>query len=76
MESLQGVYLKQYIPVSTKFISSFKEALPFDVFIERSDGKFTAIYKKNSAHDDLQIARYESVITFQATSFKLNLKIF
>jgi putative nucleotidyltransferase with HDIG domain len=57
---LQGVYLKQYIPVSTKFISSFKEALPFDVFIERSDGKFTAIYKKNSAHDDLQIARYET----------------
>ena len=51
--------MNQFIPVSTKFISSHKGPLPFDVYVERSDGKFTAIYKKNASHDDKQISRYE-----------------
>ncbi len=50
---------RDYIPVSTQFISSFTEPLPFDVYIERSDGKFTNIYKKNATHDEQQISRYE-----------------
>ena len=52
--------MNQFIPVSTNFISSFTVALPFDVFVERTVGKFTAIYKKNSTHDVDQIARYET----------------
>ncbi|MBC7540631.1 MAG: HD domain-containing protein [Bacteriovorax sp.] len=51
--------MKMYIPVPTKFISSFTEALPFDVYVERSEGIYTAIYKKNSSHDEKQLARYE-----------------
>ena len=47
-----------YIPVSTKFISSFIDPLPFDVYIERADGIFTNIYKKNSNQDEQQIERY------------------
>lgn len=52
--------MNMYIPVPTKFISSFTEALPFDVHVQRSEGIYTAIYKKNSSHDEAQISRYEA----------------
>jgi putative nucleotidyltransferase with HDIG domain len=49
-----------YIPVSTKFITSFVDPLPFNVYIQRADGIFSNIYKKNSSYDYDQIKRYES----------------
>jgi len=51
---------KKFIGVPTRFITSFDEPLPFDVYLERIDGKYTNIYKKNSSHDEQQIARYEA----------------
>jgi putative nucleotidyltransferase with HDIG domain len=76
---------KNFIPVSPGFIYSFHEALPFDVFLERSDDKFTAIYKKNSTYDKDQIARYQSKNvmhfyvsksdTFELENFIVNLRV-
>ena len=51
--------INQFIAVSTKFICSFKSSLPFDVYLERAEGKYTNIYKKNSTHDIEQLIRYE-----------------
>ena len=50
----------EFFPVSTKFISYFKGALPFDVYLERFTGKFTKIYHKDAEADSNQIVRYES----------------
>ena len=52
--------MKEFIPVSTKFITNFNNPLPFDVYIERMPGKFTTIYRKNSLKDESQVSRYES----------------
>jgi putative nucleotidyltransferase with HDIG domain len=48
-----------FLPVTTKFIYYFEGALPFDVYLKRSEGKFTKIYNKNDQHDPEQIYRYE-----------------
>lgn len=52
--------MSQYMPVTTKFIYYFKGPLPFDVYLERSEGKYTKIYNKDSEHDPDQIYRYEN----------------
>ncbi len=49
-----------FFPVSTKFISYFKTPLPFDVYLERFESKFTKIYHKYAQHDSNQIYRYEN----------------
>ncbi len=49
-----------YFPVTTKFICYFKTALPFDVYLERFEGKFIKIYHKNGEHDPSQIYRFEN----------------
>ena len=51
--------LPEYFPVTIQFIYSFKGPLPFDVYIQRFEGKFTKVYNKNSEHDPEQIYRYE-----------------
>jgi putative nucleotidyltransferase with HDIG domain len=48
-----------YFPVTTKLIRYFKATLPFDVYLERFEGKFTKIYHKHAEHDSTQIGRYE-----------------
>ena len=48
-----------FFPVSTKVIRYFKATLPFDVYLERFEGKFTKIYHKDGEHDSTQIGRYE-----------------
>ncbi len=35
-------------------------AAPFDVYLERFEGKFTKIYHKDGEHDSSQIDRYEN----------------
>ncbi len=50
----------EFFPVTTKFIYYFKGALPFDVYLQRSEGKFTKIYNKLAEHDPEQIYRYEN----------------
>jgi putative nucleotidyltransferase with HDIG domain len=56
-----GVLVRnEFFPVTTKFICYFKGALPFDVYLERFEGKFTKIYHKDGEHDSSQIDRYEN----------------
>jgi putative nucleotidyltransferase with HDIG domain len=50
-----------FFPISTKLFGYFKTALPFDVYLERFEGKFTKIYHKNGKHDLNQLDRYESM---------------
>jgi HD-GYP domain-containing protein (c-di-GMP phosphodiesterase class II) len=50
----------EFFPVTIQFIYSFNGPLPFDVYIQRFEGKFTKIYNKNSEHDPEQIYRYEN----------------
>jgi putative nucleotidyltransferase with HDIG domain len=49
-----------FLPVTTKFIYYFTGPLPFDVYIQLADDKYTKIYHKNSEHDPNQIYRYEN----------------
>ena len=50
----------EFFPVTIQFIYSFNGPLPFDVYLQRFEGKFTKIYNKNSHHDPEQIYRYEN----------------
>jgi putative nucleotidyltransferase with HDIG domain len=60
-DQLLGVLVRnEFFPVTTKFICYFKGALPFDVYLERFEGKFTKIYHKDGEHDSSQIDRYEN----------------
>jgi putative nucleotidyltransferase with HDIG domain len=49
-----------FSPVTTRFIYYFKGPLPFDVYIQLADDKFTKVYHKQSLHDPEQIYRFEN----------------
>jgi HD-GYP domain-containing protein (c-di-GMP phosphodiesterase class II) len=42
---------KQFRPVRLSYLFHFNGILPFDVFIERHQGKFTRIHKRNDLYD-------------------------